>query len=84
MAKYKPGDEQFDLPEKLLDLYKRKEYGSYVDQESIFRVNFLTNNNITYGNSNSPVRSAPHKELTGLAFNGNWKGMSANIALEKK
>lgn len=47
IKKYKKGDEEFDLPQGLLDLYKKKDYGMYKDKDGQLHVNFLSNNDIT-------------------------------------
>ena len=51
MAKYKKGDPEFDMSQRMLDLYKKKEFGRYIDKDGSMHVNFLTNNDITGGNS---------------------------------
>ncbi len=81
VEKYIPGDYEFDVPQKLLDLYEAKDYGQYVDKDGTLRVCFTTNNDITGGNSGSPVINA-NGELFGLAFDGNWEAMSGDIAFE--
>lgn len=83
MAKYKKGDEEFDLPAKLFDLYKAKDYGRYAAPEGYLPVNFLSDNDITGGNSGSPVINGKG-QLIGLAFDGNWEAMSGNILFENK
>ncbi len=79
--KYIPGDYEFDLPQKLIDLNNRKEFGRYASPKGHMPVNFLTNNDITGGNSGSPVLNA-NGELIGLAFDGNWEAMSGDVAFE--
>jgi hypothetical protein len=81
MEKYKPGDYEFDISERLIDLYNAKEYGRYASSEGYMPVCFTTNNDITGGNSGSPVINA-NGELIGLAFDGNWEAMSGDIAYE--
>lgn len=79
--KYKPGDYEFDLPQRLIDLNNRKEYGRYGSSKGYMPICFLTNNDITGGNSGSPVLNG-NGELIGLAFDGNWESMSGDIAYE--
>jgi hypothetical protein len=79
--KYKPGDYEFDLPQRLIDLNKKKDFGRYASPKGYMPVCFLTTNDITGGNSGSPVMNA-NGELIGLAFDGNWEAMSVNIAFE--
>ena len=83
MAKYKPGDHEFDLPKELITLYKNKDYGRYADKKGTIRTNFITNNDITGGNSGSPIINGKG-ELVGLAFDGNWEAMSGDIAFDRK
>jgi hypothetical protein len=79
--KYKAGDYEFDLPQRLIDLNNRKEYGRYASANGYMPVCFLTTNDITGGNSGSPVLNA-NGELIGLAFDGNWEAMSGDVAYE--
>jgi hypothetical protein len=79
--KYKPGDFEFDLPQRLIDLNNKKEFGRYASPKGYMPVCFLTNNDITGGNSGSPVMNG-NGELIGLAFDGNWEAMSGDIAYE--
>ncbi|NOX87345.1 MAG: S46 family peptidase [Chlorobi bacterium] len=80
MQKENPKSWEFTVPEKLKELYKAKDYGRYGENGEM-RVCFLTNNDITGGNSGSPVLNA-NGELIGLAFDGNWEAMSGDIAFE--
>ena len=82
-AKYKAGDDEFDAPAALLDLYKKKDYGNWADEDGTLHTCFITNNDITGGNSGSPVLNAKG-ELIGAAFDGNWEAMSGDIAFDKK
>ena len=73
---------EFVVPDRLKELESTKDYGRYADQDSILRVNFISNNDITGGNSGSPVINA-WGEIVGTAFDGNWEAMSGDIAFEK-
>ncbi|WP_407482371.1 S46 family peptidase [Elizabethkingia meningoseptica] len=83
IKKYKKGDEEFDLPQRLLDLYKKKDYGMYKDKDGQLHVNFLSNNDITGGNSGSPIIDG-YGRLIGLAFDGNSEALSGDIVFEPK
>ena len=83
IAKYKPNDQEFDLPADVLDLYKKKDYGQYADKNGYMPVNFLTNNDITGGNSGSPVLNGKG-ELIGLAFDGNIEAMAGDVIFDDK
>ena len=76
-------NDEFMVPEKLTELYSNKNYGEYADQNGNLRVNFISNNDITGGNSGSPVINA-WGEIVGTAFDGNWEAMSGDIAFENK
>jgi hypothetical protein len=71
---------EFTVPEGVKEAYATSDYGTY-GQDGELRVNFLTNNDITGGNSGSPVLNA-RGELIGLAFDGNWEAMSGDIVFE--
>lgn len=81
MAKENPKDPDFLVPARLKELYQKKDYGRY-GQDGELWVNFITNNDITGGNSGSPVMNAKG-ELIGCAFDGNWEAMSGDISFEK-
>src|SRR5690606_3077843 len=83
MDKYKPGDDEFDLPKELIELYKKKDFGKYMASDSTLYVNFITTNDITGGNSGSPIINGKG-ELIGCAFDGNWEAMSGDIAFDKQ
>ena len=80
MAKEDPENPDFIVPERLKELYKAKDFGPYAVNGDV-PVAFLTNNDITGGNSGSPVLDADGR-LLGLAFDGNWEAMSGDIAFE--
>ena len=83
MAKYKPGNWEFDVPQDLIKLWENHDYGRYADKNGDLVVNFITTNDITGGNSGSPVIDA-QGNLIGLAFDGNWEAMSGDIAFENE
>jgi hypothetical protein len=83
VKKYKAGDDEFDLPTRLLDLYKQKDFGQYADKNGFMPVNFLTDNDITGGNSGSPVLNGKG-ELIGLAFDGNIEAMAGDVIFDPK
>ena len=80
MQKEDPTSWEFIVPEKLKELYKAKDYGPY-GKDGKMVVAFLTDNDITGGNSGSPVLNGDG-QLIGLAFDGNWEAMSGNYAFE--
>ena len=75
------GDVDFDFPQRLIDLYKAKDYGQYGDKDGTLHTCFTSNNDITGGNSGSPVING-NGELIGIAFDGNWEAMSGDVAFE--
>ena len=72
---------EFTVPEKLKELYSKRDYGRYADRNGELPVAFLANCDITGGNSGSPVLNG-RGELIGLAFDGNWEAMSGDVAFE--
>jgi len=82
LEKEKPGDAEFDVSPKLKTAIKENNYGAYLDQKTgEMHVAFLSNNDITGGNSGSPIFNGKG-ELIGLAFDGNWEAMSGDIVFE--
>ncbi|RXR17852.1 S46 family peptidase [Flavobacterium amnicola] len=82
VKKYKKGDQEFDLPARLLEMNKNKDFGRYADKDGSLHVNFLTDNDITGGNSGSPVLNGKG-ELIGLAFDGNIEAMAGDVIFDK-
>ena len=83
MAKYVPGNWEFDIPQDVRDLVAKKDYGRYANENGELVVNFITTNDITGGNSGSPVIDG-EGNLIGLAFDGNWEAMSGDLSFEQK
>jgi Peptidase S46 len=83
LEKYIAGDYEFDLPAKQLELLRKKDFGQYADKaRGDLPVAFITTNDITGGNSGSPVIDA-NGNLIGLAFDGNYEALSHKIAFDK-
>lgn len=80
MEKEVPGDWEFNVPDKLKELYNQKDFGEYGENGEMV-VDFITNNDITGGNSGSPVIDG-EGNLIGLAFDGNWEAMSGDVKFE--
>jgi len=84
MEKEDPSNDEFYVEAELKELYEAKDFGRYgeiIDGEKRMIVCFLTTNDITGGNSGSPVING-NGELIGIAFDGNWEAMSGDIAFE--
>ena len=81
MEKENPDNWEFEVPEKLKELYEKNDFGPYADKNGEMPVNFIFNGDITGGNSGSPVINGKG-ELIGTAFDGNWEAMSGDIAFE--
>ncbi|HSQ46793.1 MAG TPA: S46 family peptidase [Lutibacter sp.] len=83
VKKYKKGDQEFDLPTRLIDMNAARNYGRFADKDGSMHVNFLTDNDITGGNSGSPVLNGKG-ELIGLAFDGNIEAMAGDVIFDPK
>jgi hypothetical protein len=83
MEKHVASDYEFDFPEKAIDMIRKKDFGQYKDkQKNDLIIGFITTNDITGGNSGSPVMDA-NGNLIGLAFDGNYEALSHKIAFDK-
>lgn len=78
MEKYKPGDYEFDVPAKLVQLYKNRDFGPYAAANGKMPVNFTGSNHTTGGNSGSPAIDA-HGNLIGLNFDRQWEGTMSDL-----
>lgn len=78
MEKYVPGDYEFDVPQKLIDLWKNKDYGQYAAKDGRLPVAFLGSNHTTGGNSGSPALDA-RGNLVGLNFDRVWEGTMSDL-----
>ena len=81
LEKEDPTNWEFEVPDKLKQLYASKDFGQYAMKDGRMPVNFIFNGDITGGNSGSPVLNG-RGELIGTAFDGNWEAMSGDIAFE--
>ncbi len=83
LEKYVPGDYEFDLPARQIDLFRKRDFGPYIDnQRHDLVTDFIATTDITGGNSGSPVLNG-RGELIGLAFDGNYEALSHKIAFDK-
>jgi hypothetical protein len=81
MEKYVPGDYEFDVPQKLIDLWKSKDYGQYSTADGRLPVAFIGVNHTTGGNSGSPALDA-RGNLVGLNFDRVWEGTMSDLNYE--
>jgi hypothetical protein len=83
LEKYIAGDYEYDLPSKEIELLKKRDFGQYIDKkQNDLIINFITTNDITGGNSGSPVIDG-NGNLLGLAFDGNYEALSHKIQFDK-
>lgn len=78
LEKENPEDREFVVPAKLKELIQKKDFGRYAMADGTMPVCFLTTNDITGGNSGSPVING-EGQLIGTAFDGNWESLSGDI-----
>ncbi len=78
IEKYVPGDYEFDVPKKLIDLYYTKDFGNYADKNGKMPLAFIATNHTTGGNSGSPALDA-NGNLIGLNFDRVWEGTMSDI-----
>ena len=83
LQKEDPNDMEFYMQPELIEVIKKKDYGRYANAKGELPVCFISNNDITGGNSGSPVING-RGELIGCAFDGNWEAMSGDIFFEKQ
>ena len=81
LEKEDPANDEFAVQPEILDLMRSRDFGPYANAKGDLQLCFLTNNDITGGNSGSPVFDKQAR-LIGLAFDGNWEAMSGDIAFE--
>ncbi|MFA0963258.1 S46 family peptidase [Roseivirga sp. BDSF3-8] len=81
MEKMDNADPEFVVPDRLVELYEDRDYGRYANEDGELVVGFISGNDITGGNSGSPVINGKG-QLIGVAFDGNWEAMSGDIAFE--
>lgn len=82
LEKYDPDNDEFHVPSRLIELYNARDFGDYALSDGRMPVCFTSTNDITGGNSGSPIMNA-EGHLIGLAFDGNWEAMSGDIVFAK-
>ncbi|MDU1906476.1 MAG: S46 family peptidase [Dysgonomonas sp.] len=83
LQKENPNEPEFAVQDYILENLRARQWGQYADADGTMHVGFLSNNDITGGNSGSPVFNGK-AELIGLAFDGNWEALSGDIVFEPK
>ncbi|MDR2680370.1 MAG: S46 family peptidase [Tannerella sp.] len=81
LEKEDPSSHEFWLQPEIIDIVKARDFGNYADKNGELQLCFLSNNDITGGNSGSPVFDK-NGRVIGLAFDGNWEAMSGDISFE--
>ena len=76
-----PTNYEFRVPARQKELYEKRDFGQYAGSDGEVPTCFITNLDITGGNSGSPVLDA-QGNLIGLAFDGNWEAMSGDVIFE--
>ena len=83
MEKEDPNNPEFVVPAKLKELYENKDFGRYAMKDGRMPACFISTNDITGGNSGSPVINA-EGQLIGSAFDGNWESLSGDINFDNE
>jgi len=83
MEKLDNSNDEFKVHDKLVELYKKKDFGPYADENGKMPVAFISNNDITGGNSGSPIMNG-NGELVGIAFDGNWEWLTGNLIFNQE
>lgn len=82
VKKYKKNDPEFDAPKEIIQMNQKHDFGRWADADGSLHTDFITNNDITGGNSGSPVINGDG-EYVGIAFDGNWEAMSGDISFDQ-
>ncbi len=83
IEKWDDSNPEFKVHPRLIELYNKKDFGRYADETGKLPVAFISDNDITGGNSGSPIMNA-NGELIGIAFDGNWDWLCSNFIYSKE